>query len=103
VQGRDPKKAGREKLCSTCISGGLQLQNGWILYKRCEGRRWRWKATNLRLALDSSGSAGQPMYLGTIDWQSIRFTAKAVPSMAGEHFREIHDARGWLSRWNRES
>jgi len=53
----------------------LQLQNGWVLYNDVR-TPLAVEGDNLRLALDSSGAASQPMYLGTIDWQSIRFTAK---------------------------
>src|SRR2546423_260907 len=53
----------------------VELLNGWVLYNdiktplALEGR-------DLRLALDASGSAQQPVYLGTLDWQSVHFTAK---------------------------
>jgi translocation and assembly module TamB len=53
----------------------IELLNGWVLYNdvktplALEGR-------DLRLALDASGSASQPLYLGTLDWQAVHFTAK---------------------------
>jgi len=53
----------------------VELLNGWVLYNdvktplALEGR-------DLRLALDASGSTQQPLYLGTLDWQSVHFTAK---------------------------
>src|SRR5256714_4372046 len=53
----------------------VELLNGWVLYNdiktplALEGR-------DLLLALDASGSAQQPVYLGTLDWQSVHFTAK---------------------------
>ena len=53
----------------------LQLQNGWILYNDVR-TPLAVEGENLRLALDATGSTGQPMYLGTLDWQSIRFTAE---------------------------
>jgi translocation and assembly module TamB len=53
----------------------LQLQNGWILYNDVKTPLVV-EGDNLRLALDASGMASQPMYLGTIDWQSIQFAAK---------------------------
>ena len=74
VQGAAPRKPARETLFDLHIRR-LQLQNGWILYNDVR-TPLAVEGDNLRLALDSSGSAGQPMYLGTIDWQSIRFTAK---------------------------
>src|SRR6266404_4138423 len=74
VQGATPRKPARETLFDLHIRR-LQLQNGWILYNDVR-TPLAVEGDNLRLALDSSGSTGQPMYLGTIDWQSIRFTAK---------------------------
>jgi translocation and assembly module TamB len=53
----------------------LQLQNGWLLYNdvrkplSLEGR-------DLHLAIDGSGTAGHPLYIGALDWQSITFTEK---------------------------
>jgi translocation and assembly module TamB len=53
----------------------VQLQNGWILYNdvmtplAVEGN-------NLRLALDASASVDHPLYLGTLDWQTVTFAAK---------------------------
>ena len=52
----------------------LQLLNGWLLYNDVR-TPLAVEGDNLRLALDASGGT-QPMYLGTLDWESIRFTAK---------------------------
>jgi len=73
-QGAAAKKPGREALFDLRIRR-LQLQNGWILYNDVK-TPLALEGDNLRLALDASGAAGQPMYLGTIDWQSVHFTAK---------------------------
>jgi translocation and assembly module TamB len=53
----------------------VQLQNGWILYNDVK-TPLALEGDNLRLAMDASGSADQLLYLGTLDWQSIRFAAK---------------------------
>ena len=68
------KKPVRETLFDLHIRR-LQLQNGWVLYNDVRTPLVV-EGNNLRLALDASGSANQPMYLGTIDWESIRFAAK---------------------------
>jgi translocation and assembly module TamB len=68
------RKPARETLFDLHIQR-LQLQNGWILYNDVR-TPLAVEGDNLRLALDASGLADQTMYLGTIDWQSIRFAAK---------------------------
>jgi len=73
-QGVAAKKPVRETLFDLRIRR-LQLQNGWVLYNDVR-TPLALEGDNLRLALDASGQANQAMYLGTIDWQSIRFTAK---------------------------
>jgi translocation and assembly module TamB len=74
LQGASTRKPARETLFDLHIRH-LQLQNGWILYNDVR-TPLAVEGDNLRLALDSSGSASQSMYLGILDWQSIRFTAK---------------------------
>ncbi len=73
-QNASSRKPARETLFDLRIRR-LQLQNGWILYNDVR-TPLAVEGDNLRLALDASGSANEPMYLGTIDWQSIQFTAK---------------------------
>jgi translocation and assembly module TamB len=68
------KKPVRETLFDLNIRR-LQLQNGWVLYNDVR-TPLAVEGDNLRLVLDASRSANQPMYLGTIDWESIRFTAQ---------------------------
>jgi translocation and assembly module TamB len=72
--GASTRKPARETLFDLRIRR-LQLQNGWVLYNDVR-TPLAVEGENLRMALDASGAVGQPMYLGTIDWQSIRFTAK---------------------------
>jgi len=92
--GASTGKPARETLFDLHIRR-LQLQNGWILYNDVR-TPLAVEGDNLRLALDSSRSAGEPMYLGTLDWQSIRFTAKRFLPWPVSVFCEIHDARGWF-------
>jgi translocation and assembly module TamB len=73
-QSASSRKPARERLFDLRIRR-LQLQNGWILYNDVS-TPLALEGDNLRLALDASGPANQPMYLGTLDWQSIEFTAK---------------------------
>ncbi|HXN52025.1 MAG TPA: translocation/assembly module TamB domain-containing protein [Candidatus Acidoferrum sp.] len=73
-QGASTRKPARETLFDLRIRR-LQLQNGWVLYNDVR-TPLALEGDSLRLVLDASGPASQPMYLGTIDWQSIRFTAK---------------------------
>jgi translocation and assembly module TamB len=67
-------KPARETLFDLRIQR-MQLQNGWILYNEVR-TPLAVEGNNLHLTLDASGMANQPMYLGTIDWRSIQFTAK---------------------------
>jgi translocation and assembly module TamB len=61
----------------------IQLQNGWILYNDVK-TPLALEGDNLRLALDASGPKERPLYLGTLDWQSIRFAAmRFVPWPVG--------------------
>jgi translocation and assembly module TamB len=53
----------------------VQLENGWILYNNVR-TPLAVEASNLHLALDASGPADRPLYLGTLDCQSMNFTAK---------------------------
>jgi len=69
------KKPVRQALFDLRIAR-VQLQNGWILYNDVQ-TPLAVEGDNLRLALDAGGPPGQPLYLGTLDWQSIRFTAKS--------------------------
>ncbi|HLZ91218.1 MAG TPA: translocation/assembly module TamB domain-containing protein [Candidatus Acidoferrum sp.] len=73
-QSTGTRKPARETLFDLRIRR-LQLQNGWILYNDVR-TPLAVEGNNLRLALDASGAATQPMYLGILDWQSIQFAAK---------------------------
>ncbi len=52
----------------------VKLQNGWILYNDLQ-TLLATEGSDLQLALDAGGSPGHPLYLGSLDWQSVRFTA----------------------------
>src|SRR5579859_1153545 len=62
------KKPAREELFDLHVRR-VQLQNGWILYNDVR-TPLAVEGDNLRLALDASGPADHPLYLGTIDWRS---------------------------------
>jgi translocation and assembly module TamB len=68
------KRPARETLFDLRVRH-VQLQNGWILYNDVKTPLVV-EGDNLRLALDASGTADHPLYLGTLDWQSISFAAK---------------------------
>jgi len=94
VQGVAPRKPARETLFDLHIRR-LQLQNGWILYNDVR--------TPLAVEGDKpAAGAGLKRVRGSTDVSGDNRLAidslhgKAVPSVAGEHFREIYDARGWL-------
>ena len=74
AQRSSTRKPAREELFDLRIRR-LQLQNGWVMYNDVK-TPLALEGDNLRLALDASGPANQPMYLGTLDWQSIQFAAK---------------------------
>ena len=68
------RKPAREELFDLRIRR-LQLQSGWVLYNEVK-TPLAVEGDNLHLALDASGPVSQPMYLGTLDWQTIQFAAK---------------------------
>ena len=53
----------------------VQIENGWILYNDVR-TPLAIEGGDLRLALVGGGSLEHPSYLGTLDWQSVQFTAK---------------------------
>jgi translocation and assembly module TamB len=53
----------------------VQLVDGWILYNDVQSPL-ALQGNNLRLVLDASGAPEQPLYLGTMEWQSVQFAAK---------------------------
>ena len=53
----------------------VQLENGWVLYNDVR-TPLAVEGSNLHLAVAASGSADRPLYLGTIDCQSMDFAAK---------------------------
>ena len=54
--------------------GRVQLQNGWILYNDVK-TPLATEGGDLRLALDAGGTPEHPLYLGSLDWRSVRFTS----------------------------
>jgi translocation and assembly module TamB len=54
----------------------VQLVDGWILYNDVQ-TPLALQGNNLRLVLDASGPANLPLYLGTMEWQSVQFAAKS--------------------------
>jgi translocation and assembly module TamB len=58
----------------------VQLENGWVLYNDVR-TPLAVEGADLHLALDAGGSIDRPLYLGTLDWQSMHFTAKSFLSL----------------------
>ena len=53
----------------------VQIENGWILYNDVR-TPLAVEGGDLHFALDAGGTLDHPLYLGTLDWQSMQFTAK---------------------------
>ncbi|GAC1637098.1 MAG: hypothetical protein NVS9B14_16700 [Candidatus Acidiferrum sp.] len=53
----------------------VELLDGWILYNDV-GTPLAVQGSDFRLALNSGGSAEQPMYIGMLDWKDVQFAAK---------------------------
>jgi translocation and assembly module TamB len=60
---------------------GVKLENGWILYNDVK-TPMAVEGGELRFALDAGGTPEHPLYLGTLDWQSIRLTARRFMPVA---------------------
>jgi translocation and assembly module TamB len=54
---------------------GVKLENGWILYNDVK-TPLAVEGGELRFALDAGGTPEHPLYLGALDWQSIRLTGQ---------------------------
>ncbi len=53
----------------------IRIEDGWILYNDVK-TPLALEGGNLRSALDAGGTREHPLYLGNLDWRSVRFTAK---------------------------
>jgi translocation and assembly module TamB len=76
VAARSPATGGllRETLLNLHLRG-VKLKDGWILYNDVK-TPLAVEGGELLFALDASGTLEHPLYLGTLDWQSIRLTAE---------------------------
>jgi translocation and assembly module TamB len=52
----------------------VRIDDGWILYNDTK-TPLAIEGGDLHFSLDAGGSGDQPLYLGTLDWQSIHFTS----------------------------
>jgi translocation and assembly module TamB len=52
----------------------FQVTEGWLLYNEVK-TPLAFEGGDLSLVMDGSGSPDHPLYLGNLNWQSIRFTA----------------------------
>jgi translocation and assembly module TamB len=79
---RDTKKPLTQMLLDL-HARNVRLENGWILYNDVK-TPLAVEGDNLRLTLDAGGPLDHPLYVGNLDWQNIRFTAKRfVPVPVG--------------------
>jgi translocation and assembly module TamB len=60
----------------------VHFQNGWILYNDTK-TPLALEGGDLRLSLDAAGSPDHPLYVGQLEWESVRFTAmRYIPLLA---------------------
>ena len=52
-----------------------RIENGWILYNDVKAPL-AVEGDDLRCAVDAGGTRERPLYLGKLDWQTMRFTAR---------------------------
>jgi translocation and assembly module TamB len=55
--------------------GQVKIENGSVLYNEVKAPL-AVEGADLRLALDTGGTPEQPLFLGHVEWQAVRFTAK---------------------------
>ncbi|HVH50275.1 MAG TPA: hypothetical protein VM781_01315, partial [Candidatus Bathyarchaeia archaeon] len=53
----------------------IHLKDGWILYNEVKAPL-AVEGDEIQLALDAGGTPQNPLYLGNLDWKSIRFTSR---------------------------
>ncbi|MGC0775345.1 MAG: translocation/assembly module TamB domain-containing protein [Candidatus Acidiferrum sp.] len=71
-----PRKPLRESLFDFRVRR-LKIENGWILYNEVSAPL-AVQGGDLRLALDASGTPEDPLYLGNLEWQGVRFSARKI-------------------------
>jgi translocation and assembly module TamB len=67
---------------------GVKLENGWILYNDVK-TAMAVEGGELRFALDAGGTPEHPLYLGTLEWQSVRLTARRFLPVAANLFAKF--------------
>ncbi|MGB2636715.1 MAG: translocation/assembly module TamB domain-containing protein, partial [Candidatus Acidiferrum sp.] len=71
----------------------LAIKDGWILYNDVKSL-FEVEGGELQLTVNSGGSLEQPVYLGTLDWQSIELARRRdvpVPANVSAKFTLNHD------------
>jgi translocation and assembly module TamB len=60
----------------------VKIENGWLLYNELKVPL-AVEGGDMRLSLDEGGTPEQPLYLGDLEWQAVRFTAKKIAPVTG--------------------
>ncbi|MGC2802087.1 MAG: translocation/assembly module TamB domain-containing protein [Candidatus Acidiferrum sp.] len=71
-----PKQSLRESLFDLRVRR-VKIEGGWILYNEVKAPL-AVQGGDLSLALDAGGTLDNPLYLGTLEWQGVRFSAHNV-------------------------
>ena len=75
-RGGAPGKPLRESLFEFRVRR-LKIENGWLLYNEVKAPL-SLEGADLRLALDAGGTPENPLYLGNLEWQGVRFSARKI-------------------------
>ncbi|MHB8501211.1 MAG: translocation/assembly module TamB domain-containing protein [Candidatus Acidiferrales bacterium] len=67
------KKSLRESIFDLRVRQ-VKIENGWVLYNEVK-TPLAVEGGDLRLALDAGGTPENPLYLGDLEWQGVRFSA----------------------------
>jgi translocation and assembly module TamB len=70
------KKPLRESLFDLSVRR-VKIENGWILYNEVKAPL-AVEGGEMSLALDAGGTPQHPLYLGNLEWQSIKFSAERM-------------------------